>query len=63
MAWVLRMERETDKEIFKQALKEAGKEWLNEQFATFGKWTAIGLVSAVFYGVVKIVVINGWWPK
>lgn len=57
------MRRETDKEILKEALKEAGKEWLDEQFAMFGKWTAIGIASALFYGVVKLTVILGWWPK
>lgn len=52
-----------DKECFKQAIKEAAKEWLQEQFASFGKWTAIGIASATFYGVVKIIIVAGWWPK
>lgn len=63
MPWVIDMRRETDKEMLKEALKEAGKEWLNEQFATFGKWTALGLLSALFYGAVKLTVALGWWPR
>lgn len=56
--------RQTDnKELVKQAIKEAAKEWLDEQFRNFGKWTAGGLVVGVFYGAVKLLVINGWWPK
>ena len=63
MPWVMVMRREEDKELLKEALREAGKEWLNEQFATFGKWTALGMASAVFYGLFKLIVVNGWWPK
>jgi hypothetical protein len=40
----------------KQALKEALKEWLDEQFAAFGRWTFYSLLSIVFGGVVYIVV-------
>jgi len=57
------MRREEDKELFKQAMKEAGKEWLTEQFAAFGKWSAIGIASGAFYLLVKFFVINGVWPR
>ena len=30
----------------KRALREGIKEWLDEQFASFGKWTLVGLASA-----------------
>jgi hypothetical protein len=39
----------------KQALKEALKEWLDEQFAAFGRWTFYSLLSLVFGGLVYIV--------
>lgn len=55
--------REEDKALFKQAMKEAGKEWLNEQFTAFGKWSAIGIVSGAFYLLVKFLVLNNSWPK
>lgn len=57
------MRREEDKELMKEALKEAAREWLDEQFAAFGKWTAVGIASATFYGMVKLLIVNGWWPK
>lgn len=56
--------RQTDnKEVLKQAVKEAAKEWLDEQFKAFGKWTAAGLSAVAFYAVVKFFVISGYWPK
>jgi len=54
---------DNDKELVKEAIKEAAKEWIREQFAAFGKWSAIGVASAAFYGLIKIFVVNGWWPK
>lgn len=58
-----RIRRDEDKELFKEAMKEAGKEWLQEQFAAFGKWTAVGMVSAGFYLIVKLFVVYGIWPR
>ena len=37
-----------DKALMKEAIKEASKEWLDTQFAAFGKWTAIGIASGAF---------------
>jgi hypothetical protein len=34
------------KEEAKQAMKDALNEWLDKQFATFGRWTVGGLVSS-----------------
>ena len=55
--------RAQDKELFKEAMKEAGKEWLDEQFKAFGKWSAIGIASGGFYLLVKFLVYNGLYPK
>lgn len=52
-----------DKKLFKEAVKEAAKEWLQDQFAAFGKWSAIGIASATFFLVVKILVTTNVWPK
>lgn len=45
----------------KEIIKEALKEWLDEKFSTFGRWsfyTVGGIVlAALFYFVM---VINGW---
>lgn len=45
----------------KEALKEALKEWLDEKFASFGKWTLMG-ISAAALGILAyfILISNGW---
>jgi hypothetical protein len=45
----------------KRIIKEALKEWLDEKFAAFGKWSffslaAAGLAALVFF----ILWVNGW---
>lgn len=48
-------------EIDKQIIKEAIEEWLDKQFATFGKWSLAAIMSALmaylFYGWLSI---QGW---
>lgn len=45
----------------KAAIKEAIRDWMDERFATFGKWTAGGLFGLLFgwlvYGLMSL---NGW---
>ena len=47
-----------DEEAMKKIMKAAIKEWLDEQFAKFGKWTALGITAMVLvliaYGIVHI---------
>jgi len=43
----------------KEAIKEALQEWLDKQFATFGKWTLAGLLSAALAGAVYLA-MHGW---
>ena len=40
----------------KQALKEAIREWLDDQFATFGKFTLYGILSAAFAGLIYMAI-------
>lgn len=47
----------------KQLIKDAIKEWLDDQFRAFGKWSAIGVASALFYVLAQAVTSSGWWPK
>lgn len=47
----------------KLAMKEALKEWLDEKYLTFGKysfWSLGGLVLASF--IIFILTMNGWKP-
>ena len=50
-----------DKDEYKDAVKQALKEWLNEQFAAFGKWTLMGLLSAAFAGLVGLWMASHGW--
>lgn len=52
-----------DTELQKAAVKEALKEWLDEQFATFGKWTFTGLLAAAFAGGVYLAMAGAGWHK
>ena len=53
--------RREDKQIIKEAFKEAAKEWLQEVYVSFGKWSlrTIGalLIVAMLY---FILTMNGW---
>jgi len=52
---------EEHKELMKQAIKEAAREWLDDVYRTFGKWglRAVGaaFVVALLY---FILTLNGW---
>ena len=45
----------------KAALKEALKEWMDDKFASFGKWTFMA-VGTFFFGLVvyALLALNGW---
>lgn len=51
-----------DKVLFKQAIKEAAREWLDDQFRAFGKWAAMGIAASVFYGLFKLGIAIKLWP-
>lgn len=50
-----------DPNVLKDAAKEALKEWLNDQFAAFGKFTLGGLMSAAFAGLVYLWLASHGW--
>ena len=57
--------RSDDEDHMKKIMKAAIKEWMDERFAAFGKWTATGLAIAAL-GVLTwlIVQMNGVpWAK
>lgn len=45
----------------KDALKEALKEWLDEKFAMFGKWS-LSAIGAATLGLITylLLIANGW---
>lgn len=52
-----------DPEVQKAAVKEALKEWLNDQFAAFGRWTFGSLIAAAFAGAVYLSLAGSGWRK
>ncbi len=42
--------RDIDTETQKRAVKEAFKEFLEEKWAAFGKWSAAGMAASLFGG-------------
>lgn len=52
------------KEEIKDALKEALKEWLDEKFATFGRWSFYSFGAALVFAVILFMLqTNGWFQK
>ena len=52
-----------DKNETKEAVKEAIKEWLDEKYASFGKWSFHGLMAATLVGGVYLFMISQGWHK
>lgn len=53
----------SDQEDVKAVFKQALKEWLDEKFMTFGKWSAVG-ISCMILGVMAYLALHfaGWSP-
>jgi hypothetical protein len=47
----------------KAVIKDALKEWLDDAFSEFGKWTVKGLLVAAFGGCVYLALISQGWRK
>lgn len=52
-----------DKDVQKAALKEALREWLDEQFAAFGKWALRSLVALAFAAIVYLYITSHGWKQ
>jgi hypothetical protein len=52
-----------DRNVQKEAVKEALQEWLDKQFATLGKWTLGGLMSMGFAVLVYLYLAQNGWTK
>jgi hypothetical protein len=44
----------------KNALKEAIKEWLEEKYAQFGKWTIRALLASLLSAVITVIIYSNW---
>lgn len=59
-----REKRAIELEEIQQALREELRDWLNEQFVLFGKWTLKGLLALLFAGLIyAIIVTHGFRPS
>ncbi|MES2148582.1 MAG: hypothetical protein V4508_02205 [Pseudomonadota bacterium] len=47
----------------KEAMKEAIREWLDDAFAEFGKWTLKGLAAAALCGLFWLALVSAGWHK
>ncbi|NMM21858.1 MAG: hypothetical protein HHJ15_18215 [Rhodoferax sp.] len=52
-----------DMDTQKDVVKEALREWLDDAFATFGRWTFMGLLAAAFAGAVYLALKGQGWSK
>lgn len=57
------MNEEEIKQAMKEAHKEAMKEWLDQQFATFGKWALMSFLALVFAALIYLILIANGWQK
>ena len=48
-----------EKDIMKQAIKE----WLDDAFAEFGKWTIKGILALAFCGAVYLALKGQGWTR
>lgn len=47
----------------KEAVKEALREWLDEKYAAFGRWSLHGLIAAGMAGMVALFLWSQGWHK
>ncbi len=50
-------------ELMKHLFKEAIHEWLDTQFATFGRWTTGGLAAAILAGAIYLALVGVGWRR
>lgn len=55
--------RHTDADAMKKIMKEALKEWLDEQAAKFGRWSITGIFCMVLVVLTYMaLMLAGWTP-
>lgn len=54
---------EERKKFFKEAVKEAMKEWLDEKAQCFGRWGIMTILAAALVALIYfILTMSGWQP-
>lgn len=51
------------KEMIKQALREAAKEWLDERYKEVGKWSVRGILASAFAALIYFIATHGGFMK
>jgi hypothetical protein len=55
------LQTKTTRNFLKDAFKEAVKEWLDDMFAAFGRWSLMGIGAAAVAGLgYFLLTVNGW---
>ena len=52
-----------DTEAIQNALRDELRQWLNDQFAAFGKWSLKGLIAFLLAGLVYLWFSSHGWQK
>lgn len=55
--------RQEVKDLMREAVIAAAKEWMNENFRLVGKWTVRGVTVAAFGALMYFIAHFGGWPK
>ncbi len=54
---------ELSNDLIKDAVKEAAKEWLADQFERVGRWTMAGVASAALVGLLYLALTAAGWRR
>ena len=49
--------------MMKEVVKETLREWLDEKFTQFGKWSFYGFVAMFLAGIVWVFMIQSGWHR
>ena len=55
--------RAEDKLLIKEAVKETLREWLDEKYTVFGKWSLHGLLAMLLAALAYFIATQNGWHK
>lgn len=55
--------RAEDKALIKEAVKETLREWLDQKYTTFGKWSFHGVLAMLLAAIAYFIAIQNGWHK